>query len=213
MRIRAVVVDDFPLLCTAVADALARDPAIEVIGRAHDGARALDLAQELQPDVIVLDLRMPELCGLAVLERLPAVAPATRAIVLTATRRTDRLLDALRAGAAGYLIKSATAEELRQAVITVHGGGVAVDPSMAGEVVTAYREAATGVRRGSDDVLSRREHDVVRLVALGHTDAEVGAALFLSRRTVQNHLARIREKTGLRRRTEIARWASERGWA
>jgi DNA-binding CsgD family transcriptional regulator len=94
----------------------------------------------------------------------------------------------------------------------VHGGGVAVDPGMAAEVVAAYRDASTG-RRSSDTTLSRREHDVVRLVARGHTDAEVGAALFLSRRTVQNHLARIREKTGLRRRAEIARWATERGWA
>jgi len=208
MKIRVLVADDFPLLRDAVADALDRDPAIEVVGRAADGAEALALAAQHRPHVVVLDLRMPEVCGLGVLERLGVVCPHAKALVLTATQRPDRLLQAVEAGAAGYLLKSTTPEALRQAVITVHGGGLAVEPALAGHLLRAVRGEHT--RR---DALTGREREILRLVARGRTDAEVAAELYLSRRTVQNHLSRVREKTGLRRRAEIGRWAGEQGWA
>jgi DNA-binding NarL/FixJ family response regulator len=212
MNIRVLLADDFPLMLDALERALARDPGIDVVGRAEDGGEAVALATDLRPDVVVLDLRMPVLSGMCVLERLSSALPDCRAVVLTATRRADRMLDALAAGAMGYLLKDASGEEVRQAVITVHGGGTAIAPTMAPHVVHAYRRA-TRAEAPARHALTEREQEVIRLVALGWTDDEIAGQLFLSRRTVQNHLAGIRVKTGLRRRAELARWASEHGWA
>lgn len=208
MNIRVVVADDFPLVRDGVVRALEQDPAIEVVGQAADGREALELAGRLSPDVIILDLRMPGLGGLAVLERLRASHPAIRIIVMTASEQPGMLRDAVAAGAAGYLSKRTTGEELRQAVITAHGGGSIITPALASQLL---KELSSSVRGESSlrALLGERELDVMRLVVRGKTDNEIGAALYISPRTVQNHLSRIREKTGLRRRAELTRWAVE----
>jgi DNA-binding NarL/FixJ family response regulator len=208
MKIRAIVVDQFPLMCAAVAAALGEDPGFAVVATAGDGASALELATRLAPDVLVLDLNLPALASIAVLERIRAELPAVRTLVLSATQSAERIREAFAAGAAGCLCKSASAEEIRQAVITVHGGGSVINPEMAAYVLRAYSDGIHGDRWGHS-ALSERELRIIRLVAQGHTDSEIADALFLCRRTIQNHLASIRDKTGLRRRVELARWASE----
>jgi len=208
MKIRVVVADDFPLVREGVVRALDADPAIEVVGEAADGHEALGLAESLAPDVMILDLRMPDLGGLEVLDKLRTSRPAIRVIVMTASEQASTLLDAIAAGAAGYLSKRTTGEELRQAVITAHGGGSVISPSLAGHLLREFSSSARGERSPARP-LQGRELDVLRLVVQGKTDNEIGKALFISPRTVQNHLTRIREKTGLRRRSELTRWAVE----
>jgi len=208
MKIRVVVADDFPLVREGVARALNHDPALEVVGQATTGLEAIALAEELRPDVMILDLRMPDLGGLAVLDKLRNTQPQIRVIVMTASEQASTLLDAIAAGAAGYLSKRTTGEELRQAVITAHGGGSVITPALASHLLKEFSSSARG-EQSYVRPLQGRELDVLRLVVQGKTDNEIGKELFISPRTVQNHLTRIREKTGLRRRSELTRWAVE----
>jgi len=208
MSIRVVVADDCPLVREGVVRALNADPAIEVVGQAENGQEALELAERQRPDVMILDLRMPDLGGLAVLDKLRTTRPEVRVIVMTASEQASVLLDAIAAGAAGYLSKRSTGEELRQAVITAHGGGSVITPSLASHLLKEFSSSARG-EQSSVRPLQGRELDVLRLVVQGKTDNEIGQELFISPRTVQNHLTRIREKTGLRRRSELTRWAVE----
>src|SRR5206468_2364287 len=158
----------------------------------------LRLVRELQPDVVVLDLSMPGMGGMTVLERLSTDAPGAKVLVVTATEKAQPLLAAVAAGAAGYLTKRCTREELRQAVITVHGGGSLIAPALAGHLLKEYSRTARGEQSPLRPLLGERELDVLRLVATGFTDNEIAAQLYISPRTVQNHLTRVREKTGLR---------------
>jgi two-component system NarL family response regulator len=156
---------------------------------------------------------MPEMGGLAIMNRLRDQLPELKVVILTATEDVGPLLDAVSAGAQGYLHKRATAEELRHAVITAHGGGSVVSPDLARHLMAEFSSRTRGVSgtRGRP-AMADREVEVLRLVVQGKTDVEIGNALYISPRTVQNHLTRIREKTGLRRRSELTRWAVEQSF-
>jgi DNA-binding NarL/FixJ family response regulator len=207
MRPTLLIVDDHPGF-RSLARRLLEAAGFEVVGEAADGHQAIAAAHELRPDVVLLDLHMPEVGGQMVLERLREQLPDVRALVVTASEAAESLLDAVAAGAAGYLTKRASPEELRDAVIAVHGGNSVIPPELAGHLLHAYAGRARG-EPPARSTLTRREQDVLRLVAQGHTDKEIGRALHLSPRTVQTHLRRIREKTGARRRAELAIWASD----
>src|SRR6201990_1365306 len=144
VKIRVVVAEDHPLVREGVIRALERDPGIEVIGEADNGITARELARELKPDVMGLDLRMPGLGGAVVLERLRAELPEIPALVMTANESPESLLDAVAAGAAGYLSKRTTGEELRQAVITTYGGGSVITPELAGHLLREFSGNARG---------------------------------------------------------------------
>jgi two-component system NarL family response regulator len=208
IKIRVIAADDFPLVREGIVRALNRDPAINVVGEANNGQEALELVAALQPDVLILDLIMPGLDGLGVLDALGKSHPEVRVLLMTASEQAGPLLGAFEAGAAGYLSKRATGEELRQAVITAHGGGSVIPPSLASHLLKEFSSSARG-EQSAVRPLQGRELDVLRLVVQGKTDNEIGQELFISPRTVQNHLTRIREKTGLRRRSELTRWAVE----
>jgi two-component system NarL family response regulator len=209
MMIRVLVAEDHPLVREGIIRALERDPGMAIVGEADNGITAMELARELNPDVMVLDLRMPGLGGAVVLERLRAELPQVRALIMTANESPESLLDAVAAGAAGYLSKRTTGEELRQAVITTYGGGSVITPELAGHLLREFSGSARGEGSSVRPLLAARELEILRLVADGLTDNEIGKQLYISPRTVQNHLTRIREKTGLRRRSELARWAVE----
>jgi DNA-binding NarL/FixJ family response regulator len=211
MHIRVLLVDDFPLVREGIAAALEADPAIEVVGQADSASEGLERARELRPDVVILDMRMPAACGLVLLEQLTEELPDTKVLVMTASEKADTLLQAIAAGAAGYLTKRATGRELVGAVITIHGGGSVVAPQLAADLLRDYRRVSRSDGTGADgrSLLTPREREVVGLVSTGMTDKEIAARLFVSPRTVQNQLGRIREKTGRGRRSELARWAVE----
>lgn len=207
MKVRILLVDDFPLMREGIADALQRDPALEVVGQADTGVEGLRLAHELRPDVILLDLHMPEMGGMMMLERLRVELPAVRTLVMTASEKSETLLAAVAAGAAGYITKRSSRQEVCNAVVTVHGGGSVIAPHLAGHLLQQYQKAAKGEADGLRNQLTSRELEVLRLVAQGLTDDQIARQIYVSPRTVQNHLARIRDKTGLRRRSELTRWA------
>jgi DNA-binding NarL/FixJ family response regulator len=210
MKIRVIAADDFPLVREGIVRALNRDPAIEVVGQADNGQEALELVAALRPDVLILDLIMPGLDGLGVLDALSTSHPEVRVLLMTASEQAGPLLGAFEAGAAGYLSKRVTGEELRQAVITAHGGGSVITPALAEKMLRELPDSSgVDAERKVRALLGPRELEVLRGVAQGKTDAEIGEDLFISPRTVQNHLTRIREKTGLRRRSELTRWAVE----
>jgi DNA-binding NarL/FixJ family response regulator len=209
MKIRVVVVDDFPLVREGLVASLEVDPGIAVVGQGSDGDEGLRLCREHRPDVVLADMRMPGLGGPVLLSRLREELPETRVLVVSASEKAETLLEAVSAGAAGYVTKRINGRELRHAVITVHGGGSVITPALARHLLREYSHVARGDSLRVRPLLAQREQEVLRLLARGHTDREIGGELYISPRTVQNHLTRIREKTGMRRRSELARWAVE----
>jgi DNA-binding NarL/FixJ family response regulator len=207
MNIRVLLIDDFPLIREGFAAALESDPGLKIVGQAENGEDGVRLARELQPDVVVLDLSMPGMGGMTVLEKLRTEAPEAKVLVVTATEKAQPLVDAVAAGVAGYLTKRSTREELRQAVITIYGGGSVIAPMLAGHLLKEYSRVARGESSTVRPLLGAREHEILCLLAGGSTDKEIAAKVFISPRTVQNHLARIRDKTGMRGRVELTRWA------
>jgi DNA-binding NarL/FixJ family response regulator len=199
--VRVLIVDDFPVVQEGIAGVLREAEAIEIVGIASDGAEALTMAPEARPDVVLLDLNMPGEAGLTVLARMREAVPDARILVMTASEKPEDLSAALAAGAAGYLTKRAVRTELSDAIMIVHGGGTVVPAGLAAEAL----------RGGPSAGLTDREREVLRLIAQGLTDKEIAAQLFISVRTVQNHLTAIREKTGIARRAGLARWAAENG--
>jgi len=209
--VRVLLADDFALMRAGVTAALEEDGRITVVGEAEDVEQAVDGARELQPDVVVLDMRMPGGGGLAAMRRLRDAAPLVRVLVLTASDKPASLIEAVEAGATGYLTKRAKAGELRSAVMAVSQGESVVEPGLAGHLM---RELAADPDGPSARVsLTVREREILRLVCDGFTDGEIGRRLFVSMRTVQNDLRRIRDKTGLERRSELVRWAAIRSLA
>jgi DNA-binding NarL/FixJ family response regulator len=213
MNIRVVVADDFPLVRDAVAQVLDRDPGISVVGRAAGGEEALSMVADHDPDVLILDLHMPDCGGIRVLERLRESGARTRVLIMTASESPESLMDAVNAGAQGYITKRSTGEEVRQAVITTYGDGSVIESRMARHLLRHHSSMAAGDLTSLRPVLSDREQSILKLVADGYTDNEIGRQLYISPRTVQNHLTRIREKTGLRRRSELTRWAVQHAMA
>ena len=189
----------------AITECLATNPEMEVVGEATDGIEALQLAHEKRPDVLVLDLGMPRLGGMEALVRLRDELPDVRVLVVTASEKHENLAKALGAGAAGYMTKRSSMDELCEAVVSVSRGEGAISSSLTVLLIDALSEG----QRGGGPVFRPRELDVLRLVADGLTDDEIAAQLSISARTVQAHLAAVRNKTGVRRRAELARWASE----
>jgi len=207
MSIRVLLIEDHPLALQGLAAALGRDPDIDVVGAASTGSEGLRLAAEMLPDVVVLDLLLPDTNGTQVVAELRRRAPKTRALIVSASEQTDDVLQALAAGAAGYLTKRAASEDVRQAVISIHGGGSVISPTLAAHLL--HESSAAGEAPATRSLLTAREYEILRLLGCGQTDKEIAATLHISKRTVQNHLAHVRQKTGLRRRAQLARWAAD----
>jgi len=206
--IRVLVADDFPLMRAAVVAALENESGMEVVGQAADGEETLLLAHATRPDVLLLDLYMPKLSGLGVLARIRDELPEVRVLVMTASEKHESLVQAVGAGAAGYITKRSTVSQVCDAVTTVHGGGAAVTPSLTAHLLRAFSNGGSSMPR-SRALLGQRELEVLRLVSEGLTDDEISEKLYISARTVQAHLSRVRDKTGVRRRSQLARWATE----
>jgi DNA-binding NarL/FixJ family response regulator len=209
MNIDVLLVDDFPLVREGMAAALTRDPAIRVVGQAENGKEGLEMARELQPDVVLLDLHMPEMGGMMTLERLHTEVPKARVLIMTASEKAETLLAAVSGGAAGYITKRASRQELCAAVITVHGGGSVIAPHLAGHLLRQYQKASRGEADNLHNQLSTRELEVLRLVAAGRTNREIATALVISERTVARHLQNIFAKLRVSSRTAATAFAFE----
>lgn len=191
---------------------LSSEPDIEVIAEASDGSEALRLAQELQPDVIVLDITMPGLSGLEVTRQITALGLPSKVLIFTVHAHDQYLFHVLEAGGLGYVLKSAAFEELVEAVRTVARGQVYLRFEATRLLVADYLERAnTGETKDSFDSLSEREREVLVLTAQGFTSQEIGARLFLSANTVQTYRRRLTEKLNLQNRAELVAYALREG--
>jgi NarL family two-component system response regulator LiaR len=210
--IRVLLADDHVLVRQGIREFLEDEDDIEVIAEADDGLGAVRLAQEHQPDVAVLDIRMPEMTGVEATRRIKARSPDVRILVLTAYDDDPYVFAVLQAGADGYVLKSSSADELVRAVRTVYGGSPALSPEVAGKVIEQVTGGKPTGAAEQVEALTQRELDVLRLAAHGMTNREIGHELGISHRTVQGHLASVYAKLSVNSRTEAVTEALRRGW-
>ena len=185
---------------------------MEVMGEAAEGASACEQVTRLQPDVVVLDVSMPVMSGAAAAGRLRQECPQVKVLAITVHEDRGYLRQLLEAGAAGYVLKRAAAEELIQAIRAVAAGGIYLDPALAGKVVGGFVRKQPGKGATGEGELSDRESEVVRRVAAGHSNKEIAGQLEISVKTVETYKARSLEKLGLHSRADLVRYALHQGW-
>ncbi len=212
-RIRILLVDDQAMFREGLRTLLATQPDFEVVGEAANGEEALRLCSSERPEIVLMDLRMPILDGVAATRRIRAAHPDTRVIVLTTFDDDEDIFEGLRAGAVGYLLKDAGSPKLFEAVRATARGESFLQPSVAARVVAEFARLAGQASRAAAPVepLSDRELDVLRLVAQGASNKEIAGALFIAEGTVKNHLTNIFSKLDVRDRTQAALRARELG--
>ena len=211
--IKLIVADDHALARGGLRAMLGAQDDLEVVGEAADGAEAVDLALELRPDVVVMDIRMPKLDGIEATRRLRAHNGAPNVLVLTTFDLDEYVYEALRAGAGGFMLKDAAPSQLAEAVRTVAAGESLLAPAVTRRLVERYvrRPPADKVREQEFAELTERELEVLTLIARGLSNAEIGEQLFLSEATVKTHVTRILSKLGLRDRVQAVVRAYESG--
>jgi DNA-binding NarL/FixJ family response regulator len=206
-RVRVLIADDQALFREALAALLTVQPGIEVVGEAADGREAVAAAGRLRPDVVLMDLRMPVLDGVAATRQLRVDHPGVRVLALTTFDGDDEVFPALRAGAVGYLLKDVSTERLVEAVLAADRGESVLAPSVAAKVVArvaAMPEPDGPARQPLADPLTDREQEILRHLAAGLSNREIARAVFLSEGTVKNHVTSILAKLGARDRTQAA---------
>jgi DNA-binding NarL/FixJ family response regulator len=210
--LKVMVVDDHPMWRSGVARDLS-EAGYDVVAAVGDGAQALRIAGAVAADVVVLDLQLPDLAGVEVIRGLLAVAPDTRVLVLSASGEQRDVLDAVKAGATGYLLKSAQREEFLDAVRRTADGDTVFTAGLAGLVLGEFRRLAAAGQEADPEApsLTDRETEVLRLVAKGVSYKDIADRLGLSHRTVQNHVQNTLTKLQLHNRVELTRYAIERG--
>jgi DNA-binding NarL/FixJ family response regulator len=200
--IRILLVDDQRLFREALGTLLAAQPTLELVGEAGDGEEALRLAHQLQPDVILMDVQMPVLDGVAATRRLRAELPACRVILLTVFDDDEYVLEGLRAGAVGYLLKDASSARLLEAIDAAARGEAFLQPSVAAKVVAQFASGGGIPQSSLTEPLTAREIEILRLLAKGHSNREIADALVLAEGTVKNHVTNILGKLDVRDRTQ-----------
>ena len=203
--IRVLVVDDHAVVREGLRSFLDLQDRIAVVGEAGDGAEAVEAAERLRPDVVLMDLVMPRLDGVSAMRQVRERVPAARVIVLTSFLDDDRLLPAIRAGAAGYLLKNAQPQELARAIRTAHAGEALIDPAVAARLVDAL---AAGERSDRYEELTPREREVLELIGRGFSNKRIALELGAAEKTVKNHVSNVLAKLGVADRTQAALYAS-----
>ncbi|MDQ3805559.1 MAG: response regulator transcription factor [Acidobacteriota bacterium] len=211
-RLRVLLAEDHEMVREGLKSLVNAQPDMEVVGEAADGRSAVARAQELRPDVVVMDITMPGLNGLKATEHVKQTCPEVR--VLTLTRHTDAgfIQQLFAAGASGYVLKQSASAELVRAIRAVAAGGNFLDPQITGKVIGGYISQQARPGDEPQGELSERESEVLRLIAWGHSNKEVAARLQISVKTVEAHKANTMKKLGLTSRIDIVRYALLQGW-
>lgn len=214
--VRVLLADDQRLVRQSLATLLGLTDGIELVGTASDGSEACELVSEYEPQVVLMDLNMPRMDGIEATRRLRETSPDVRVIALTTFADDESVLGALRAGARGYITKDASAEDIREAVLTVAAGEAALDPSVQHHVIAALSgpgpdsgdgDGAASCGSELPDGLTPREAEVLALIADGLTNAEIAERLVVSQTTVKSHINHLFAKAGLRDRAQAVRYA------
>ncbi|MGP8244413.1 MAG: response regulator [Bryobacteraceae bacterium] len=206
-RIRILLADDHAVVRQGFKMILAEQPDMEIAGEAANGREAVELAEKIKPDVVVMDVSMPELNGIEATRRLAASAPHTRVLALSMHKDSVYVREILRAGARGYLLKDSPAQDMLTAVRAVAGGEGYISPAVSSAVLDDYRKHVTN----PIDLLTGREREVLQMLAEGKTNKEIAAVLNLSVYTVEAHRGRIMEKLNVHSINELVRFAVRNG--
>jgi len=209
-RIRVLIADDQELIRRGMELMLSMEPDVAVVGQARDGVEAVELAQSLRPDVVLMDLHMPRKGGVAATREIVHALPATRILVLTTLETEDVVFEAIRAGAQAYLLKDATERELLETLRLVHRGESMLTPKIAGKVMDQFRRLSAHAAPaepavpGSVEPLSDKEARILELIVEGASNRQIAKAVFLAEGTVKNYVSRIMDKFHANTRTELA---------
>ncbi|MEQ4303429.1 response regulator transcription factor [Plantactinospora sp. B6F1] len=213
MSVRVVLVDDQPLVRSGLRVLVADTPDLSVVGEAGTGAEAVQLAREIRPDVVVMDIRMPGMDGIEATRRIVAGNGATRVLVLTTFDEDEHVYGALRAGASGFLVKDMAVDDILGAIRVVAAGDALIAPSVTRRLIAGFVEAAPAVARPVRPVagITEREREVLTLVGQGRSNGEIAEELFITMATTKSHVARLLAKLGARDRVQLVIIAYELG--
>jgi len=207
---RVLIADDHAIVRTGLRALIEAEPSLELIGEAAGGYEAIEMVAETSPDILLLDLSMPDLDGIAVTKKLKPEYPDLRILILTIHEDEALVREAIKAGASGYILKRAAEDELVSAINVIMRGDMYVDHALLRPLVDDTEEGPTH-GPGQIEELTPREQDVLRLIVLGYTNRQVGEELNISVRTVEGHRSNLSEKIGSRSRADLVRYAREQG--
>lgn len=210
MAISILVVDDHAVVRAGLRTLIQSDPSLRIAGEAAGGLEAISLVEKLHPDVVVLDLSMPDMDGILVTKKLHAKYPDMRILILTVHEDEAMLREAIRSGASGYILKHAAEKELIEAIRRILGGEMYVDPKMLPSLFGDEQSLSLGPK-DLIEPLTPREVDVLKLIVNGYTNRQIGQELGISVRTVEGHRANLYDKLGLHSRVELVRYAKQHG--
>jgi DNA-binding NarL/FixJ family response regulator len=215
--IRLLIVDDHQLMRDGLVRLLSLEPDIELIGTACDGAEAVKMVAEHQPNLVLMDIRMPEMSGIQATREIKTRYPDVKVVLLTMHDEDDYIFEGISAGASGYLLKDSSRDELISSIHRVQEGQVEMTPSVTSKIVKEFASLHQGKRErpnaaAAPDELSRREMDVLNLVVRGCSNRQIAQQLYIDETTVKTHLHRIFEKLNVRDRTQAAILAMQKGW-
>ena len=207
-KIRVLLVDDHAIMRDGISALINLQDDIEIVGEASEGKEAIEKTRELVPDVVVMDISMPEMEGLEATRRIKKKSPSVKVLVLTQHTNREYILSTIKSGSDGYLPKRALGSELVVAIRAIHQGHSFLYPTAAGILLEDYRRQ---VEKEPYDRLTEREREVFRLIADGHTSREISGMLFISLKTIHNHRAKIMEKLNIHNKSELIKYAIRKG--
>jgi DNA-binding NarL/FixJ family response regulator len=212
VRIKVLIADDHPVVRRGLANLLDGEQDIEVVGQACNGVEALELARDRKPDVVLIDLRMPEMDGVEAIRRMRAESQELRFIILTTYDNEEWVFEGIRAGARGYLLKDSEPEELVSAIRAIMRGESLIEPVVATRLLDRFSELATREAGQGLDPPTERELEVLQLMARGASNSEIAGELVITIKTVKTHVAHLLGKLQAKNRTEAVTEAARRGW-